>query len=258
MAQISRLKRKGHEEHTSHQNHGHQDGHGDGGHDEGNWLVSYADMMTLLCGFFVMMFAMASKEKPQAEAMKKAVAEHFKGNYESPSNPVSEQITKIVHEMGLDKEIKIQDSIEGVTLAFESTLFFDTLSSGLTGKGQEIIDKLISSVSDQKSTSILDYKVVIEGHTDSRPVVGGPFPTNWELSASRANQVLRLFLDHGFSSKNVVAIGYGSSRPEIPERNIDGSYNQENLARNRRVVIRLYNPETKSIPWNNSSPGANP
>ena len=92
------------------------------------------------------------------------------------------------------------------------------------------------------------YKVVVEGHTDGRPVVSGPYPSNWELSAARASRVVRLFLDKGYSPKQMTAIGYADTYPEKAERAPAGSFVEESMAKNRRVVIRILQPKVDYIP----------
>ena len=76
---------------------------GEGG-DESNWLVSYADMMTLLCGFFIMLFSMAKLDVPEYDSFKEAVSKQFGGQYTSPTKEMAKFATEIIQEMGLEKE----------------------------------------------------------------------------------------------------------------------------------------------------------
>ena len=77
--------------------------HASGGHDESNWLVSYADMMTLLCGFFIMLFSISKLDAPQYESVKQAVATQFGGTYEAPHQELAKFVTQIVQEAGVEK-----------------------------------------------------------------------------------------------------------------------------------------------------------
>src|SRR5687767_5655216 len=86
------------------------------------WLVSYADMMTLLCGFFIMMFSMAKMDEPQYERIKEALAKQFGGEYVQPTQELSKTITQVLEEAGLETETTVKTDPGGVSIAFKSTL----------------------------------------------------------------------------------------------------------------------------------------
>src|SRR3954451_8619962 len=86
--------------------------------DESNWLVSYADMMTLLCGFFIMLFSMAKLDEPQFEKVKEGVAKAFGGDYKSPNKDLAKSVTQILVEAGLEKEAVVRVDPAGVAIAF--------------------------------------------------------------------------------------------------------------------------------------------
>lgn len=220
--------------------------HGD---DESNWLVSYADMMTLLCGFFIMLFSMAKLDDTKYEKAKEELSKQFNGKYEAPaSNEIAKFATQIIQEAGIEKNVVINSDPTGVTIAFASTVFFDKLSAEVRNEGQQVLDKLIDAISNHQQKDGKQYRVVIEGHTDSRPITGGVFPSNWELSGARASRVVRMFLQKGFTPDRLTAIAYGDTRPVSESRRIDGSWDEEALAKNRRVVLRVLEPKVDSIP----------
>src|SRR5690606_17816248 len=95
------------------------------------------------------------------------------------------------------------------------------------------LDKLIQGIATHQAKENKSYRVVIEGHTDSRPITGGVYPSNWELSGARAARVVRLFLNHGFSADRLTAIGYADTHPEVPSRTPSGDWDSEALAKNR-------------------------
>src|SRR3954468_13166892 len=97
--------------------------------DESNWLVSYADMMTLLCGFFIMMFSMSKLDEPQYEKVKEAVAKQFGGDYKSPTKEFARFVSQVLTDAGVEKDVAVKYDPSGVSLTFESTILFDTLSS---------------------------------------------------------------------------------------------------------------------------------
>jgi chemotaxis protein MotB len=216
--------------------------------DESNWLVSYADMMTLLCGFFIMMFSMAKLDEPTYEKVKESVAKSFGGDYKSPTRELARFVTQTLEEAGLEREAAIRVDPSGISLIFRSAVFFESSSSEVTDDGRKILQKLIQSIRERQEQELKSYRVVVEGHTDGKPVIGGLFPSNWELSGARAARVIRLFLENGFEASRLTAIGYGETRPEKAERDDQGSWIEENLALNRRVVIRILEPKVDSIP----------
>ena len=116
-------------------------------------------------------------------------------------------------------------------------------------RAQRFSDKLIDSIAIRQKNTQKTYRIVIEGHTDSRPIVeGGLFPSNWELSGSRAARVVRMFLEKGFAPNRMVAIGYADTQPEVPSRTPNGEWDETALAKNRRVVLRILEPLVDSIP----------
>ncbi len=230
------------EEHTQH-----------AAEDESNWLVSYADMMTLLAAFFVMMFSMSSLDKPKFEKLREEVSKQMGGKYESPSGEMAKFVTQIINELGLEKKAVVSADPTGVSIIFHSTLFFDTLSSQVKEPGQHVLNRLIEGIRKWQTQNLTQYKIVVEGHTDSRPILGGIYPTNWELSSARASQVVRMFSNQGFESKKLLPIGYGDTRPKYPERTPAGTWDEANLAANRRVVVRILDPQVETIPWDATS-----
>ncbi len=218
--------------------------------DEGNWLVSYADMMTLLCGFFIMLFSMAKMDEPKYDSFKENVSKQFGGKYESPPKELAKYMTQMMKDMGgMASGAEIKADPLGVSIAFESTVFFDTLSADVSSQGKTVLGKFVDGIAENQKKGKKEYKIVIEGHTDSRPVTAGLYPSNWELSGARASRVVRMFLDKGFDSKNMTAIGYADTHPKYPERTPAGTWDETSLVKNRRVVLRILEPRVDSIPF---------
>lgn len=245
---LLKLLKKTDPHHDDHQRHHEKKSHAAGGHDESNWLVSYADMMTLLCGFFIILFSLSKMDEPQYEKVKEAVAKEFGGKYQKPNEDLAKFITQVLQEAGIDKETMIQYDSRGLALTFQSTVFFDTLSADVKPVGKEILDKLITSLSERQIKDNKQFKIVVEGHTDSRPVLAGTFPSNWELSGARASRVVRLFIEKQFNPQLLTAIGYADTHPEVEARQSDGTLDEISLAKNRRVVLRILDPKMDSIP----------
>src|SRR6185437_4752439 len=98
-------------------------------HDDTNWLVSYADMMTLLCVFFIMLFSVSTLNKPAFDKVKQAVAKDFHGQYQSPTQDLAKFVTNVIQEAGIEKQATVKSDVLGVSVAFQSAIFFDTLSA---------------------------------------------------------------------------------------------------------------------------------
>lgn len=218
-----------------------------GGHDEGNWLVSYADMMTLLCGFFIMLFSIAKIDNEKYEKVRESVSKQFGGSFKSQNAEYARFLHQIIEKNGLEKETSVRFGADGVSLVFQSTTFFDTLSSELSAEGMKSLEPFIAEISRIQAAEGKQFKVAVEGHTDSRKILSGPFPSNWELSSARAARVVRAFIDQGFEPTRLLAIGYADTRPIIAE---EGRTPAEEAPhdQNRRVVIRIFDETSALLP----------
>jgi chemotaxis protein MotB len=206
--------------------------HDDG---EGNWLVSYADMMTLLFGFFVILSSMSTPDIQKIEKMKKATSEQMGGKYSMPYKDVSEGIHKVLSRINLAKEVSVTQSEEGVTITCKGTLFFDSVSSELLPKARELVDSIANVLVETGG----GFRIYVEGHTDDVPIPSGIYPSNWELSASRASTVVRLLETKGFRREDITPLGLADTKLLLPNRTPDGQAIPANQAENRRIVIRL-------------------
>ena len=209
-----------------------------GDDDESGWLTSYADLMTLLCGFFIMLFSMATLQPDKIEKVKEDVSEHFQGEYEAPHQELATFVTKILEDAGIKENVNVTINPAGVSVAFESLVFFDSLSAYLRAPGRDVLSSLIDGIQ-KKKIGEKGFNIVVEGHTDSRPILSGQYPSNWELSAARASRVARLFIARGFEPTQVIPIGYGDTHPKEPNRMPSGEWDHSALQKNRRVVVKI-------------------
>jgi flagellar motor protein MotB len=108
--------------------------------------------------------------------------------------------------------------------------YFDSGSAKLKPEG---VKKLKQLSADLKAKAGADKDIRIEGHTDDRPIHTAQFPSNWELSSARANAVVRELHNDGINGEQLLAVGYGASRPAAPNTSA------ESRAKNRRVEIIL-------------------
>ena len=143
----------------------------------------------------------------------------------------SEFFGKLQSLLGDREDIKIV----GDRFIFETELLFDSASADLQESGKEKLREIGLTL---KETTIdipsdIDWVIMVEGHTDKRPINTFKFPSNWELSTARANSVLKLLLDLGFSPDRLAAAGYGEFYP-IRDGETDSDYQQ-----NRRIELKL-------------------
>ncbi|WP_156253706.1 flagellar motor protein MotB [Pseudactinotalea terrae] len=233
--------------------------HGDEHADE-RWLVSYSDMITVLMALFIVMFAISSVDQGKYEELRNALQTGFgtvdEGKIDTaagvvvaaddvtqvttgePTNlelavlEVAElrtlqgQIETALEEHGLLESVRVTLNERGLTIGLvTSEMFFEPVDAELTERAEQVLDVISPSV------VASPFAVSVEGHADAITQTA-PFPTNWELSAARATQVVRhLISSGGIAPERILAIGYGSSRPLAMGTDADA------LAMNRRVDI---------------------
>jgi chemotaxis protein MotB len=212
------------------------------------WVMTYADMMSLLLTFFILIVSFSSlqqsKFKQAAQSLQEAfgILEHQDSIIEF-RNPVypelsedstdsavfyeMQEIEQVILENGLDQEIQVEFQEEGVLFRIQAPFLFGSGSANLREEPRKILDEL--SILFRK----FPYLVRIEGHTDSLPINSIRFPSNWELSAARAVTVARYFQGLGLSPGRIAATGYGEYQPIADNGSAKGR------DKNRRVEIFL-------------------
>ena len=125
-------------------------------------------------------------------------------------------------------EIQIEQLRSGLRLNLTQDVLFASGSSGLNAAGRSVLSKVAVRLRELRNL------VQVQGHTDDVPIRGsGRFPTNWELAAARASQVVRLLAEQGIAPTRLRAVSYGEYRP------IASNETAEGRAMNRRIEIRL-------------------
>ena len=215
-----------------------------------DWLMTYADMITLLLCFFVL-FAAASISQKKNTAKVHLVQKEEKTQNSEPPEPgveatfdkTSEQVPppaslpEIVDNLKSQGVADIEQKGDRITsLEINSAAFFDSGSAILSPAGKLILHDVAGNL---KAEKFKDYQVTVEGHTDDAPINTSLFPSNWELSTARAAAVVRFFLDEGISAQKLRAAGYADTFPKVSNRDSNGRSIPENQAQNRRVVIKL-------------------
>ncbi len=143
----------------------------------------------------------------------------------------SEFFGKLKSILGDRKDIKIV----GDRFIFESELLFDSASADLQLSGKEKLSEIGLTLKETTYDipSDIDWIIMVEGHTDKRPIQTIRYPSNWELSSARANTVLKLLLDLGFPPNRLASAGYGEFYP-ISDGDTEGD-----LQQNRRIELKL-------------------
>jgi len=195
------------------------------GHPAPPWMSSYADLMTELVCFFVILYALSA-------ALNKNVQN------------AAQQVKDMMDKGEMHGEVKIDK--EGLKISLEEqgeAPFFQSGSAETTPE----IDAMIAKLAPTLRKLAENHDIIVEGHTDSQQVQGKLtqyYDSNWELSASRATSVARLLVDkYGLPPNRIGAIGYGEYRP------IASNDTPEGRAKNRRVVFFVKNDDiTKAKP----------
>ncbi len=180
------------------------------GHPGPPWMISYADLMTELVAFFIILYALGAALDPKTKEAQVAAEQAGK----DAGMKVETQITK-----------------EGVFISVEEQTDKPLFSSGqasLSADAENVIAKIAPILKK------FPYDIEIQGHTDNVPVGRSTFASNWELSTARSTSVVRYLIDHHeFPPNRLGAIGYGEHRPLVENDT------PEHRAKNRRVVFFL-------------------
>lgn len=208
-------------------------------HDESNWLLSYSDMMTLLFGFFVLLMSFSKLDVEQFEKARKQTTQFFGGEYQVPYEKLKTEIMKEITVKNVLDQVHIEADEKGIAVTFRGALFFDAGDAVMKPEAQALLENIVPVIKNQNKS----FFIIIEGHTDDDPISDSRFPSNWELSAFRASNVLHFFERSGFSKERLKAVGLGETQPIVPNRDEKGEPIKINQAQNRRVVIRLVRSE---------------
>ncbi|HEA25955.1 MAG TPA: flagellar motor protein MotD [Ectothiorhodospiraceae bacterium] len=238
------------------------------------WLISYADFITLLFAFFVVMYSISSVNEGKYRVLSDTLTNIF-DNVPKSTDPLEtdedsgrvgkpttideqkvssdslidmpfsmeekkklEAIADMVEEVmkgWIDDElIKVTRNDKWLEIEIKSSLLYLSGSAEVEPEAFPVIDRIASILRNQPNY------IQVEGFTDNIPIRSAMFPSNWELSASRAASVVHLFMEDGIAPDRMAAIGYGEYRP------IADNATREGRAKNRRVVLIVLaeqNPE---------------
>lgn len=240
------------------------------------WLVSYADFITLLFAFFVVMFAASNSDDKKAGQIAQAVQAAFSelgvftpagkvaplhddgglasapprafGSTQSPFSESTQindprdlaqarlQIEAMLRRELDNRTVRVSQDSRGIVVSLAEAGFFDSGSATVNAYGLNVLERLAGTLRGMKED------VRIEGHTDNTPINNAQFPSNWELSTARATHVLRYMITNaGISPERLSAVGYGEYRPAGTNATVEGR------AVNRRVDLVIITPEAQKL-----------
>ncbi|GKS68261.1 chemotaxis protein MotB [Nitrosomonas sp. PY1] len=234
------------------------------------WLVSYADFITLLFAFFIVMYAVSSVNEGKYQELSYSLVTAFK-NTASESLVLSTEVTPIqlqqlklnngiellepvnkvekrekmrgmartildaLEPLVRDGQVRVTQSALGITVEINASVLFSPGQAKLADNSSVALQAVAKIIKDQ------EHEIQVEGHTDNFPISTDNFPSNWELSTARASSVVRLFIEQGVDASRLTAIGYGENRP------IESNESTEGRKRNRRVAIMILSADPDKI-----------
>jgi chemotaxis protein MotB len=243
---LAAMAKKKHEEHENHE----------------RWLVSYADFITLLFAFFVVMYSISSVNEGKFRTVSESIKAALHPIVSTPSTalpftvgqnraltvnptvagakePVIRRLRQIMRSLKNETHVEIIElkalTNGDIVLMLPETVLFHSGESTLRPEARPFIQAIGEVLIE------LDRHVRVEGHTDNVPISTVQFPSNWELSATRAVTVVRTLTErYGVQSNHLTAVGHADSRP------LADNLTPENRAKNRRVEIVVQ--ERRPIP----------
>jgi chemotaxis protein MotB len=222
------------------------------------WLISYADFITLLFAFFVVMYAISVVNIGKYTVLSEALGDAFGGRgaatrpntqVEIDALPLSNIIARKRAEAAkrererldllarkLDSvlaplirsgKVRVNRNARGVTVEINASILFTEGDAALAPTARDSLQAVAQLLRDDP------HLIEVEGHTDDTPIANPAFPSNWELSAVRASTVVRLFVDKGIAASRLAAVGRGANQPVASNDDPLGR------ARNRRVAVTV-------------------
>jgi chemotaxis protein MotB len=230
------------------------------------WLVSYADFITLLFAFFVVMYAISSVNEGKYRVLSDAIITAFKEPQASdrminlgaknaellpgtgqpigkstpqkipPANPVAERMKGIAKDVQnamqslvQQGQVRVTQSARGIQVEISASMLFASGDAALQPASMDALAAVARVLAET------DNPIQVEGHTDNIPIKSPNYPSNWELSSARAGSVVRLLAEQGVPANRLVAIGYADNKP------LDANTTPEGRSRNRRVNVVILN-----------------
>jgi len=230
------------------------------------WMISYADFVTLLFAFFVVMYSISSVNEEKYKtfgsslnlALNKQPMAASTGVVASRQDQMPKAVDMRTVRLG-EQQRKIQERMKNLagglsevmaslikqrTVGINQTkrgVVIDISASTLFGTGEATLQPGMLDVLRQVAAVLSkeELPIEVEGHSDDIPIATAQFPSNWELSSARASSVVRMLIDNGVPANRLAVVGLASNQPLVPNDS------PENRARNRRVIITIMSPNVE-------------
>ncbi|CEP44568.1 OmpA/MotB family protein [Paraclostridium sordellii] len=213
-----------------------------------SWMDTYADTITLLLTFFILLYSMSAVDSQKLKQLSKALQHSLGGGSTSISKvkdidelkvdvdkdakemkeDLEKKVNKAIANNNLNDSIKVRKEDRGIVLQLDETILFDSGRDELKSTSINALDTITTLANG------VDNDILVEGHTDNVPIHNSRFASNWDLSTSRAVSVVSYFVEKkGMNPTRFSVKGYGEYKPLL-----DNS-TPENRAINRRVDILI-------------------
>ena len=236
-------------------------------HIDESWLLPYTDLMTLLLALFIVLYSISTVDRTKLEELSSAFRSVFDGGLflldspaavetgdaDTPTNMIrrmtpsgksreqlqweeqrnleqlKDQLNQYIQANGLSSELDIELNHSELKITIRDNALFDSGSAAIKPEARRLAVAIAQMLEPYN-----DYDIIVSGHTDNQPINTAEFPSNWELSAKRAINFLKILLENpNFNPKYFSAIGYGEYQP------VDTNDTPEGRAKNRRVEVAI-------------------
>lgn len=218
--------------------------------DTGSWLDTYADTITLLLTFFILLYSISAVDSQKLKQLSKALqgslggstavskienlddlkvdVENAAKDAEDTKEDLAKKVNNAIQKNSLNNVIKVREEERGIVLQLDETILFDSGRTELKPTSIDALDTITKLVTD------VDNDILVEGHTDNIPIHNSIFASNWDLSTARAVSVVRYFVEtKGVKPTRFAVKGYGEFKPLV------ANDTPENRSINRRVDILI-------------------
>jgi len=202
-----------------------------------SWLMSYADMITLLMCFFIIFISVSEPKKDKLSALTRGLADKFGVvGFSTPFQSIVSNMQGIVEDNKMYKDIAVEANTTGIQMEISTLKFFKQDGVELDGSNSAVLVEIAQAL---KKLDFSQYRLSVEGHTDNTIPHSEIYPSNWELSSAQAARMVRFLVEQGIKPNQVEVVGRGDSQPIVPNEDGMGKPIAENQARNQRLVIKV-------------------
>ena len=154
-----------------------------------------------------------------------------------PAAQLRAELDTLVDFLGVADAVRVDTFERGIVLELAANALYQPGAAILPPEARPILERVAETLG---SPVYSKFKITVEGHTDDNPIANDRFATNWELSAARATNVVRLFGGADIPVHRMRAVAFAATQPKFANRDGTGNPLPENQAKNRRIIIRVH------------------